>query len=150
MLKRAIFWGAVAAAGGAAWTLMEFALGFHGERAEVGRYTGFVSILFPILAIVCALRSARSEGGGLSFGRGLGEGMGVTLVFAVLGLLFFLLYFERINPAFLERAAAEGGASTLGGQLALLFVSSLVGGMVISLVAAALLRRPGSGVKSDG
>ena len=145
MLKRALLWGTVAAAGGAAWTLIEYGLGFHTERAEVGRYTGFIAIVFPIVAIVAALRVARAEAGTLSFGRGFREGMAVTLVFALLGALFFAVYFSAINPAFLERAAAEGAPSTIGGQIALLFVSSLIGGIIISLIAALVMRRRGEG-----
>ncbi len=61
MLKKAMIWGAAAAAGGALWTLIEYALGFHTDKPEVGRYTGFIAIIFPILAIVAALRQARAE-----------------------------------------------------------------------------------------
>ncbi len=139
MLKRAMIWGAAAAAGGALWALIEYALGFHTDKPEVGRYTGFIAIIFPIVAIVEALRPDRAEKGGLSFGQGLAQGSAVTLVLAVLGVLFFLIYFSSINPDFLKKAGPQ--PVSMGEQLSLLFISSLIGGIVISLVAAFLLRR---------
>lgn len=136
MLKRALIYGTAAAAGGAAWTLTEYALGFHTEKAEMGRYSGFVGIVFPIAGIVLALRDARRTERGLTFGRGVAEGAGVTAVMTILAVLFFAIYFKAINPAFL---GAQG--TSLGEQLGALCAASLIMGLLISVIAAAVLRR---------
>ena len=59
MIKRALVYGFAGAAAVFLWTLAEFALGFHTSRAEVGRYSGFLALLFPLVAIVLAVRAAR-------------------------------------------------------------------------------------------
>lgn len=142
MLNRALTYGLLAAAGGAAWTLIEYALGFHTTRLETGRYTGFAAIVFPILAIWLALKAARAEHGGrLSFGQGLKQGAAVSAVQAVAGALFFLVYFTIVNPRFFDALAASGQTSTAGEQVTILLVSSFVAGLVISLIAALLMRR---------
>ena len=142
MRQRALMFGLLAAGGAAAWTLIEYALGFHTTRLDVGRYTGFVGLVFPIVAIVLALRAARRARGGLSFAQGLVEGLAVTAVFAVLGTVFLWLYYKGVNPGFFADMARRGEPVTLAGQLAVAAVSSLVMGLLISAVAAALLRRP--------
>jgi hypothetical protein len=141
MMRRALVFGLLAAGGVAAWTLVEFALGFHTTRLEVGRYTGFVGLLFPVLAVVLALRSARRARGSLGFGQGLLEGLAVTAMFAVLGGVFLWLYYAVVNPGFFADMAARGEPVSLAGQLVVAVTSSLVLGLVVSLVAAALLRR---------
>ena len=141
MMRRALGFGLLAAGGAAAWTLIEYALGFHTTRLDVGRYTGFFGLVFPVVAIVLALRAARRARGGLSFMQGVGEGLAVTGVFAVLGVVFLWLYYAVVNPGFFADTAQRGEPVTLASQLVVVVVSSLVMGLVISLVAAALLRR---------
>jgi hypothetical protein len=142
MMRRALIYGLLAGGGAAAWTMAEFMLGFHTTRADVGRYTGFVGLVFPVAAIILGVRQARRAKGGLSFVQGLTEGLAMTGVFAALGCLFLWLYYAAVNPGFFEQMAARGQTVTLGGQLATVLVSSLVLGLLISLLAAALLRRP--------
>lgn len=148
MMKRSMF-GAAAAVAVAAWTLLEFMLGFHTTRVEVGRYTGFIGLVFPIVAIAAALRSARTEeGGALSFRRGLLEGASVTAVFSLLGAVFLWLYFLAINPGFVETMAAAGSLTTVSEQVTVAFIANLASGLVISLIAAALMRRRSAGLSA--
>jgi len=140
-MRRALAYGGAAAGGVAAWSLLEFALGFHTTQAEVGRYTGFVGLVFPVIAIILALRAARRARGGLTFVQGVADGMRATVVFAVFGTVFLWLYYAAVNPGFFGQMAARGERITLGEQLATVLLSSLLLGLVISLVAAALLRR---------
>jgi hypothetical protein len=136
-VSRALRYGALAAAGGAVWTLTEYALGWHTTHAAVGRWTGFVSLVFPVAAIVWALRAARREAGGaLSFRRGLGEAAGVGAVLASLGGAFFYAYHAWLHPAF-GPAARAGTPAT---QAAAAAVSSLGVGLLVGVVAAAAMR----------
>lgn len=144
MIRRALLFGALAAGGAFAWTLIEFLLGWHTVRADVGRWTGFAGLVFPVAAIVLALRSSRAaHGGRLPFGRGLAEGTAVSAVAGVLGAALFWVYYARVNPGFLEDARARGEPVSLEGQLALVLASSLVLGALVSLVVTAVLRRRG-------
>lgn len=138
MKKRAFLYGGLAALGVAVWTLLEFALGLHGARAEVGRYTGFLALVFPIGGIILALRAARRAGAGrLGFRQGLAQGAAVTGVLSVLGAAFIWVYFAVINPGFRE------GGRTLdpAGQAITVLSGSLMAGLIISALASLALRR---------
>lgn len=137
MISRALRYGGLIALAVALWTLLEFALGFHGPRAEVGRYTGFLAIAFPVAGISLALREERrSRGGELSFLQGLALGTATAAVLSVLGAAFIWGYFVFINPEF----EAAGRAAEPMEQAALLLASSFVAGVIISAVAALALR----------
>ena len=136
MMNRALLYGSLSAAAVAAWTLLELALGFHGSRAEIGRWTGFISIVFPIAAVVLALRSARRARSGLSWSVGMKEGVSVSIVSSVLGAAFFWLYFTVINPNF----RAGGVSPDPAAETLIVLTSGLVLGLVVSAVAALLLR----------
>ena len=136
MMSRALLYGSLSAAAVAAWTLLELALGFHGPRAEIGRWTGFISIVFPIAAVVLALRSARQARSGLSWSAGMKEGASVSFVSSVLGAAFFWLYFTIINPNFRAGAVASDPAA----EALTVLASGLALGLVVSAVAALILR----------
>lgn len=164
MLKRALIYGALVAVLGAVWTLIEYALGFHGEKIETGQYTGYVSLIFPIVGIVLAIQAAKkADTGAFTFGDGFKQGLATTAVFSVLGAIFFYLYHTAINPRYadltrdlglkkfqeqgysgreLEQARTVLEAST--SPVALIFgaiIGSLIVGLIISAIAAAVLRR---------
>lgn len=140
MIKRALVYGVAAALGVFLWTMLEFALGFHTSRAEVGRYTGFVALIFPVAAVAAAILSARRDKSGvISFGEGFSQGLGVAAIFSLLGAVSVWLYFTAINPGFLDTPAA--GDATLAGQMVLTLVSGLVVGALVSLLTAAFVRR---------
>lgn len=141
MLKRALVFGLLAAAGGAVWTLGEFALGLHTTDLETGRYTGFGALVFPILGIVLAIRAGRRARGGRStFTQAFADGAGVTVVQALAGAAFFQAYFTAINPGFFDALAAAGQKSSASEQVVILLVSSLIAGLIISAIAAAVMR----------
>jgi len=138
MIRRALFFGGLSAAAVAAWTLLELALGFHGPQAEIGRWTGFLSIIFPISAVVLAQRAARRARHGLSFAVGVKEGVAVSVVSSALGAVFFWLYFAVINPSFRVGSIAPSPAT----EALTVLISGLALGLVVSAIAALLLRSP--------
>lgn len=140
MTRRALLYGSLSAAAVAVWTLLELALGFHGTRAEIGRWTGFLSIIFPVAAVVLALRAARRVRHGLSWSVGLKEGVAVSVVSSVLGAVFFWLYFTVINPSFRTGTVAPSPAA----EALTVLASGLALGFVVSAIAALLLRSPSS------
>lgn len=140
MIRRALLFGSLSAAAVAIWTLLELALGFHGSRAEIGRWTGFLSIVFPIAAVVLAIRAARRVQNGLSWRIGMKEGVAVSVVSSVLGAVFFWLYFTGINPGFRAGTVAPSPAA----EAVTVLVSGLALGLIVSAISALLLRSPSS------
>jgi len=164
MLKRALIYGALIAILGAAWTLIEYALGFHGENIETGQFSGFVALLFPIVGIVLAIRAAkRADPGPFGFGDGFKQGALTTVVAAALGAVFFYLYGSVINPDYAETTLAYArsqleeqgftgrelenalaGARAMSSPIAQALTAAVGGvivGLIISAIAAAVMRR---------
>jgi len=140
MIRRALLYGSLSAAAVAVWTLVELAIGFHGPRAEIGRWTGFISVVFPIAAVVLALRASRRDRGGLSWSVGMQEGIAVSVVSSVLGAVFFWLYFTVINPGFRAETVAPSPAA----EAVTVLVSGLALGLIVSTIASLLMRSPSS------
>ena len=127
------------------WTLFEFAMGWHNAELETGATTGFVAILFPIIAIVWALRTIRREAGGvLTLRQALGTGLAISAVTAAIGIAFFWVYYTLINPQFLAAMRARGQAVDIASQLAAVAVGSFLLGAIISAVTGLILRQKGS------
>lgn len=140
MIRRALLYGSLSAAAVAVWTLVELALGFHGARAEIGRWTGFISVVFPIVAFVLALRASRRDRGGLSWSVGMQEGIAVSVVSSVQGAVFFWLYFTVINPGFRAETVAPSPAA----EALTVLVSGLALGVIVSAIASLLMRSSSS------
>jgi hypothetical protein len=105
--------GLLSGGGAMAWTLFEFTMGWHNEQLDVGATTGFVAIIFPVIAIVWALRRARrAQGGVITWHSALATGLSVSAINAAIGLAFFAAYYTLINPEFLTAMRARGA---LGG-----------------------------------
>lgn len=137
MSRRAFAFGFFAALGAACWTLLEFSLGWHGELAHIGAFTGFVGLVFPIVAIVLAVRAARrGRSEPMGFAAALAEGASVSVVFSLLGGLFFWTYFAVINPGYRE----AGRALDPLGQALASSAASLAAGLLISAVVALAMR----------
>jgi Protein of unknown function (DUF4199) len=135
--------GLFSSLGAALWTLFEFMMGWHNENLEVGARTGFIALIFPILAIVWALLTTkRSQAGQLTFLQAIKLGLVVSTVSAAIGALFFYAYYTAINPAFIDLMKAKGHDVSITAQLVAVVVGSLVVGLLISAVAGAFMRTP--------
>lgn len=137
-MRRALFYGLMAAAGSAAWMLLEFVLGLHTTRAEVGRFTGFGGMVFPIAAIVLVLRDARRARGHLGFVSGLRIGAMTGLSYAIITGAAVWWYFAWVNPGF----QVDGRSVDVTSQVTLAVVAGLVVCLAVTLISLALMRRP--------
>lgn len=136
--------GVFAGIGTALWTLFEFAMGWHTTQIEVGEKTGFVGILFPVLAILWALRATKaSHSGRLSLGRALLVGLSVSLILAGIGVVFYQVYYTAINPDFLIRLQANGTPTDMVTQLVTVVLGSIGFSMVVALIGGLFMRSPG-------
>lgn len=133
--------GLFSGGGACAWTLFEYAMGWHNEQLEIAALTGFVAIVFPIVAIVWTLRAiGRAQGGLLTMTQALASGLGISAISALIGVVFFALYYTMINPAFLAEMAARGQRVNVPVQIVAVAAGSLLVGLIISAVAGYTLR----------
>lgn len=133
--------GIFSGGGAALWTLFEYAMGWHNEHLETGAMTGFIAIIFPIAAIIWALRATKqSHSGQLTLKQALMCGLAVSTISAAIGLIFFYVYYTWINPEFIRTMAAKGQEVDIVTQLIAVVMGSLILGLLISAVAGFFMR----------
>lgn len=127
--------------GAAMWTMFEYAMGWHNEHLETGAMTGFIAIIFPIAALIWALRATkRSFGGQLKMKQALMTGLSVSAISAAIGVVFFYAYYTAINPDFIEAMKTRGQQVDVTGQLVAVVLGSFIFGLLISAVAGYFMR----------
>ncbi len=133
--------GLFAGVGTALWTLFEFTMGWHTTHIEVGEKTGFVGILFPLVAIVWALRDTKARlNNQLSLKQSLTVGLSVALILAGIGVVFYQIYYTAINPGFLARLQTGGTPIDTVTQLVTVVVGSLGLSLAVALVGGLVMR----------
>lgn len=81
------------------WTLIEFALGFHTTSPGIGQYSGFVSIIFPVVFIYVAIHDRQTDLKiPLPFFDGINIGFRLAFFSALLFTIFLFVYSTYINP----------------------------------------------------
>lgn len=167
-MKNSLLYGFLMAIAGFILTLALYLLGMHSDPAKMPTASLISEVLGALIMIVCIVLGVRAARGavpaeqGYSYGRGVGSGMGISLVSAAVGLVTTPLYVMVINPQFTEvimelqrSKMAEKGLnddqieqalkimkifSSPGFLTVSAFLSVLFFGLVISLIVAAFLR----------
>lgn len=123
------------------WMWTEFALGLHSESTDIGRFTGFLSIIFPIAGLVVALRRSRTRMGYLTYRSGTPNVLAVCAGAAATSSLMSGIYILWLNPGWLSKAGSTAAEFVAQGA-----VAALIGGLFVGMVVLGLLRsRPGPG-----
>ncbi|RME69500.1 MAG: DUF4199 domain-containing protein, partial [Verrucomicrobia bacterium] len=165
LMRHAAIAGSLAAAGAFIWLLIEYALGFHGERLAQLQYMQMVGLAFPIAAIALGIMRWRDRvlDGRIRFSQAFGVGLAIGLFFAIDYAIFNWIYAAVINPGFIERiiefqaqAMLEAGSTqeevetaieaarahaTAGSYGMAVAVQMLVASLIIALFAAVIVRR---------
>ena len=138
---------------------------------RLGEVIGYTTMILSLLAVFFGIRHERERLGRIGFGRGLGVGLQIALIAAVVFGLFTFALYEWIDPEFAERYQEQyiehitnSGASqaSIDKELAkmesmadliensffqafLMFVTVFMLGLVIALFSALILRSRGDG-----
>ena len=172
-MKTNVTYGFFMALGGMLLTLALYFLGFHSDAAKLSSAQwigsiGGLAIGVTVLTLgIKARRAAVPPTEEFSYGRALGAGVMITLFAALFGIVTNFLYFQVINPgmtdiivqAQLDKMEAKGlsGAQLERAEKGIrmfmkpvfsacfAFVGGMFWGTIISLIAAAFLKRKPTG-----
>ena len=164
-MKIEIKYGVISGAGVCAWVLVEYFLGFHNEHLAIGKITGYLATVIPVVALFRALKEKREQqrDGDLATGDGIRSGLVISAIAAVITTPFFWAYKHVINPGWMEKALefekaqmAKAGASAevidrkvaafnaLNSdeiQIATGLIGTMVMGLAISLIITTILKK---------
>jgi hypothetical protein len=169
-MKTCSLYGFLSALAGALLALVLYFLGFHSDPAKlsaakwIGGFGGIaIAVVFTVLGVK-ARRAEVPDAEGFGYGRALGAGMQVALVWSLLSAVFNYAYLAFINPGFseivlqdaMDKVQAKGVSGAQLDQVekftrfmaspGVQSVSTLIGGLIIgfiiSLIVAAFLKRP--------
>lgn len=168
-MKTPLVYGAGIAVALSALTLVAHLLGWSTdpEKLLIGMVVGLVGFcVIQVTGLVMGTRRVRAELGaaGMTYGSAFGTGVKITVLAALIGVLFNYLFYTVIQPDFaeiqveaarhfmermnmpasqIELALEDARAkATLGRQLTSGFIFGLVFGTIVSLITAAILKRP--------
>jgi hypothetical protein len=165
MTRTELQYGLIIGFGLIAWILAEYAAGFHTTQLEVGEYSGYFSIIIPLIALYMGIRSFRDKelGGSMTFLKGFAAGSRMSFIASVLISLFLALYITVINPEWIDlgleyqrnKLVATGLSQqevtntldlmkndyTLSSMMLYAFGGTLLQGSVLSLIYSAILKR---------
>ncbi|HRG55125.1 MAG TPA: DUF4199 domain-containing protein [Lacunisphaera sp.] len=105
-MKPEIKYGLACGAALCAWIALEYLLGFHTTRPDLGAWTGLLSNLIPLVVLFLLLRKKRAAlfDGRLSLGAGIGAGLLTSFVAALLVYCFLAGYTTYLNPTWIDQA----------------------------------------------
>jgi nitrate reductase gamma subunit len=168
-VKTPLLYGLGIAFVGAVLTLVFHLLGFSTSAEKFGTFMivgPLAGLAVLIVGIVMGTRRVRAERGGAAFtyGDAFMTGLIIAISSGIFGNLFQLVYFKFLNPDFvevtiewtrglMERMGARDSdiermvedmraKSTLTRQFINGLIFSVIGGVIISLITAAILKRP--------
>ena len=164
-MKLEVKYGLITGGGIALWVLGEFVLGLHTVRLDLGEYSGYLSIIVPIIVFYFALKEKKDKelNGMLSIKQALKSGFLISLVAGTVIALFFYVYPTFINPQWMQlglefernKMIASGvpleqvlaqiddlqALYTVPVQMGAAFVGTILQGVIISLAMALVLRK---------
>ena len=105
-MKPEIKYGLACGAALCAWIALEYLLGFHTTRPDLGAWTGLLSNLIPLAVLFLLLRKKRAAlfDGRLSLGAGIWAGLLTSFVAALLVYCFLAAYTTYLNPTWIDQA----------------------------------------------
>lgn len=105
-MKPELKYGLISGTGVCLWIALEYALGFHTTRPNIGAITGFFSNLVPLVTLFLLLRAKRDAiyDGHLSLAAGIGSGLLASFTASLLVYTCLTAYSQFINPTWIDHA----------------------------------------------
>lgn len=126
-MKLAVRYGALVGVATGAWMFLEFLLGFH-EPDSIGRWSGFLSLLFPLIAAFFLVRHEPVT----SWSSAIGQGAVFGAIGGLVGALAIFCYFTLLNPGFTVNGQAVDPTSQA--------MIGLVGALVLGVLLVPIMR----------
>src|SRR3989338_11300688 len=99
-MKPELRYGLIIGLGVSLWVLVEFLLGFHTKYMDIGEFTGYLSVIIPILGLYSGLFAKRMENLSITYWQLVKAGMMMVIIGALIMSLFMGLYrSEEHTPA---------------------------------------------------
>lgn len=171
-MSTTLLYGLILGIGNILLTLLGYFLGYQTEKMNDGTWFGFIPFLFSVVVLWFGIRAVREEHAQkiLTYGKGVGTGMLISLYAAVLGAAYVYLHFTFVNPNYTDylieasrvrwaeinmpeksMEAAEKMIRMMTKpalQAVSVFVFSLISSLIVSLISAAFLKQaPATEVK---
>lgn len=151
---------------GAVMRLLLYFTGYETEKLATGQHAGWLGAVLMIVILVMGIRAVREESPGkyMSYGKGLGAGVLISLYASLMSAVYNFIHLKFINTQFVdyqmelirtewEKAGmsaaqmeqAEGFTRAMMGPVGAAIMTVIITvclGLVISLIAAAFLKRP--------
>lgn len=105
-MKPELRYGLLIGLGVSLWVLVEFLLGFHTKYMEIGQFTGYLSVIIPILALYSGLFVKRLENLSITYWQLVKTGMMMIILGALIISLFMGLYNTVIHPEWMQEGIA--------------------------------------------
>lgn len=104
MIKTDLKFGIITGITVCAWILIEFFLGFHTTRLSVGEYSSYFAIVIPLVTLYMGIKEKRDRyyKGKITVSAGIRTGLMITLVSAIITTIFLVIYYNYINPDFIQ------------------------------------------------
>lgn len=141
-----LIYGSIIALAIFALVLVMYSTGYAGGEGSASNLN-FLPVLIPIIGIYLGLRAQKNANdNALPYWEGLSTGAKISLVGAFLSSILFLVYYTAIDTASLDQVGRAYGMPNSSIALVMLvdvgiqFLSSLVFGVLVSLVMAIFLR----------
>ena len=151
---------------GAVLRLLMYFTGFETEKLATGQYVGWLGLVLMIVVLFLGIKAVREESPGkyMSYGKGLGAGVLISLYSSLMSAVYNFIHLKFINTQFAdyqmemihakwEKAGmsaaqmekAEGFTRMMMGptvQAIFTVIGGVCIGLIISLILAAILKRP--------
>jgi hypothetical protein len=151
---------------GAVFNLLLYFTGFQTEKLAVGQHLGWLLFAVMVVVLVLGIKATREEAPdkSISYGKAVGTGVLISLFSGLMSGAYSFVHFKFVNTNFAdyqmelirakwEQAGmgaaqmeqAEGFTRAMMGPVAqavMTPIMSVIFGTIISLIAAAFLKRP--------
>jgi hypothetical protein len=164
-MSTTLLYALIMAIGQIVLTLVGYFLGYQTDKINQGAWFGLVPLLYAIAVYALGIRAVREEAQGkyLTYGKGVGTGTMIALYSGIIGSIYAYIHFTFVNPSFpdylIEASRVKWAAAGMSDsameaaekgvrmftrpalQAVVGFCMTVVMGLIISLIAAAFLKK---------